>query len=188
MEEPLSPTTEVATNTHHEAPGILTPDVEMLILTWVTFFLLLGILYKFAWKPILAALEDREQKIRRLVEDARKAKEEYERIKASANNIISEADHKAKEIVERAQKAAQEAAKVIERRAKDEVQILLNNATQEIERQKEKVKVSLQEESAELAVNLAGKILSEQLDRDKHQKLIDRFIKDFHPEKHHENS
>jgi len=153
----------------------------MVILTWVTFFCLLAILYKFAWKPILVALDAREEKIRRALEDARKAKEELEKIETTKTALIHEADLKAKEIVDRARQAAIEAAKVIDHKAKEEAHILLGNANQEIKAMTDKARMILRKESADVAVSLASKIIQDELDETKHHKLIDRFIKEFDP-------
>ncbi len=185
MSEPTATTQAVVHQADHHEPQVISPDITLMILTWVSFFILLGVLYKFAWKPILSGLQEREDKIRKSLEDAQKAQEEYRRVKDNTDKMIAEADEQAKFIVERSKKAAVEAAKVIERQAKEEAQIQLNNAQQEIARQTEKVRSGLCEEGAQLAVELAGKILSSELDEAKHQKLVDQFIKDFHPEKSH---
>ncbi len=171
----------------HQDPSVISPDLTMVLLTWVTFFLLLAVLYKFAWKPILNALDAREENIRRSLEDAQKAREELAKVNATSQQIISQADEKAKEIVERSRKAAMEAARVIENKAKEEAGIVLGNATAELGALQQKAKVMLRQESVEVAVQLASKILGENLDQDKHQKLIDEFLKDFKPE-HYEKS
>ena len=57
-----------------QQPGILSPDITLVILTWISFFALLVILHKFAWKPILAGLKQREDYIRKSLEDADKIK------------------------------------------------------------------------------------------------------------------
>ncbi len=184
MEDSLSHNTEVGTAGHSEAakPGILTPDAQMLVLTWVTFGLLLVVLYKFAWKPILTMLDAREENIRKALEDAQKAREELARVKEDSQKIVSAADEQAKMIVERSRKAATEAARVVESRARDEASIVLNNATAEIEAMQKKAHMDLRREGADLAVNLAGKIIHEHLDKAKHEKLIDRLIEEFEPE------
>lgn len=176
---------EVGVNTAHEA-GILTPDLMMVVLTWVTFFLLLSILYKFAWQPILSALDAREEKIRRSLDDARKAREELEQIRQTKDAKISEADRQAQEIVDIARRAAIEGAKNTEHKAREDAKIILTNAQQEIRAQAEKASVALREESVTIAVGLAEKILQEELDAKKHQKLIDRLIKDFYPDEYKE--
>ena len=167
-----------------ENAGILSPDVSMLILTWVTFAILLSILYKFAWKPILMALDAREESIRKSLDDAQKARDELARVNDQSRQIISEADQKAKEIVERSRRAATEAAQAIERKAKEEVTILMTNAETEITAMQKKAQMALRQESIDLAVSLAGKLIREKMDSAKEQKLIDQLIKDFELEAH----
>ena len=82
MSEPSTSNTDssVEAPVKHSQSDIISPDVSMMLLTWVTFLLLLALLYKTAWKPILDALDAREEKIRRALEDAQKAHEELERV------------------------------------------------------------------------------------------------------------
>ncbi len=162
--------------------GLMSPDSTIAVLSYVTFFILLAILYKFAWKPILAVLEARENTIRQSLDDAKKAKEELQKVQEASRQMIKEADEQAKIIVERSRKAAVEAAKVIEHQAKEEAQIMLTNANQEIKKIIEKAQITLRQESVHWAVGLAQKILKENLDESKQQKLIDQFIKDWKPE------
>jgi len=162
----------------HAKGEFLTPDVSMILLTWVTFFSLLAILYRFAWKPILAGLEEREERIRLAVEDAQKAKEELAKINATRQQILSEADEKAREIVAQSRKAAMEASQIIEQKTKDDLQILLENAQFEIKAAQEKAEALLREESARIAVALAGKIIQENLDTSKNRQFVDRLIKE----------
>ncbi len=176
-------TVEVVKGEEHQAqPGVLSPDLTIVILTYVTFFILLAILYKFAWRPILSLLDQRENTIRQSLDDAKKAREELEQVKASTERLIAEADEKAKMVVERSRKAAVEAARTIEHKAQEEAQIMLNNASQEMKAMVQKARMSLRQESAGWAVDLAQKLLEDNLDPAKQQKLVDHFIKDFKPE------
>ena len=158
--------------------AIFTPEVSMMVLTWITFFILLAILHKFAWKPILTALDQREEMIRRCVEDAKKTKEELAKISDTRERIVKESEAKAKEIIEQSRKAAREAAKVIEEKTKQEVQILLENANREILSAQEKAIFWLKEKSADMAVILASKVLQENLDNEKNRSLVDKLVKE----------
>jgi len=158
--------------------GFINPDATMLILTWVTFFLLLAILYKYAWKPILTALDKREADIRQSIEDADKIKAEMEQINETSQKIIAEASGKGKGIVDESKKAAAEAAKTIEHKAREESQILVENAKREIKEATNSARAQLRAESAQIAVELAGKIIEENLDNEKNKKLINQFIKE----------
>ena len=167
---------EAAPATHEVA--ILNPEVQVLFLTWVTFFILLAILYKFAWKPILQALDDREAGIRKAVEEADKTHAEYQKIEEKRKQLINEAQVQAKEIVDQSRKAAVNAAKAIEQKTSEQAAIVLENAQREIRNEKEKADALLLRESAEIAVALAGKIIAENLNDDRNKKLVDRLIKE----------
>ncbi|MFA5060059.1 MAG: F0F1 ATP synthase subunit B [Candidatus Omnitrophota bacterium] len=160
------------------APGVFTPDVMMAVLTWVTFFALLLVLYKFAWKPILNALESREELIRRSVENAEKANRQLADIEKSRDEIIAQAHEKAKDVVDQARKAAIEAAGVIQQKTRDDAHIILENARREINAEKEKAQAELKSTSAHIAVQLAEKLINENLDSEKNQKIVRDFIKD----------
>jgi len=171
---------EVDANGHGAKPdqGFINPDLNMLILTWVTFFLLLAVLHKFAWKPILSALDAREKHIRDSIEDADKIKAEMEKLAETQKQLMDETGEKAKAIMDESRQAAKEAANTIQEKAKEESKIILENARREINEEKEKAQSELREESAEIAVALAGKIIEQNLDKEKNRKLINQYIND----------
>ena len=164
-------------HTEHE-PNVADLSGNMVIMTWVSFGLFLAILYKIAWKPILKGLDDREQHLREAIEQADKTKAEYERLEQRSKEVIQEAKTQGKEIVEQSRKAAQEAAKTIERKAKEEGQIMVENATTEINQEKQKAQAELRAQSAQIAVELASKIIEENLDNEKNKKLVNQMIKE----------
>ena len=145
---------ELASAAHE--PGVMSPDIIMLILTWVAFISLMLILHKFAWKPILAALDAREEVIRKSVE---------------------EAENKSRQMIEDSRKAAVEAAKIIQEKAREEAKILIENATREIGAERDRAQDQLKKLSAEIAVDLAEKILEENVDEAKNRRLIDEYLK-----------
>ena len=163
---------------HQGSANILNPDVTLMILTWVTFFALLAILYKFTWKPILTALQNREDLIRQSLDDARKAQEQLTHINQLKVQILDEAKQKADTIIEQSRKSAQELAISIEAHAKEHGQALIQSALAEIEGQKQKAITQLKEESANIAVELAEKIIQENLSTDKNRRLIEQYLKE----------
>lgn len=161
----------------HGSPNPIDVSAPMMGLTWLTFGLMAFVLYKVAWKPILTGLEKREQDIRKAIEEAQKTREEYARIDDRRQQIIGEADAKAKQIVESARQAAADAAATIEARAREEAQILLGNAQREIKSAHEKAVADIRRESADLAIGLSRKIIGETLDEARSRELVDRLIK-----------
>lgn len=165
------------TNPHDsQLPGFLTPDVTLMMVTWGCFFILLFLLSKFAWKPILEALDAREQHIRKSVDDADKIKTEMENLAEKQRQILREAEASAKTIIEDSRKAAKEAAKHIADEAKKEAQIVLENARRDIKEELKEAQATLREESANIAIQLAAKIIEENLDEAKSKKLISQYI------------
>lgn len=172
----------VSSSVENHAPSganaLFVPEIQILILTWVTFFILLAILKKFAWKPILANLDARESNIRAAVEEAAKTREEYKQLAEKRRVILAEADSTAKEFMNQARQSALKTAKVIEDRVAQEAVIMIENAKREIDAEQEKAAVYLREKSADTALALATKILQEKLDAKNHKELVDRLIEE----------
>src|ERR1041385_480860 len=85
---------------------LVQPDPGLYIWTIVTFLVLLALLAKFAWKPLLEALDNRQESIRKALDDARKAKQELEGIHAESAKLLAQARSEAAEIVSRSRSDA----------------------------------------------------------------------------------
>lgn len=169
-------TVEVAASPAHgtESPDLLKVSGPLVTLTWVTFAIMCVILYKVAWKPILKGLDQREQSIRKAMEDAEKARVELAAIEVRNRQMLAEAAAKGREMIEEARGAATQAAEGIQQRAREESQAILENARREIEASVAKARASLRAESAELAVQLAEKVLGEALDPVRGRALVEK--------------
>ena len=161
---------------HHQAAGPMDVSGEMFLWTLITFTVVAIILSKIAWRPILTALDKREETIRKSIEDAEKVEQEMAAIDGSRKRIIAEADDKAKDIVGRARQAGVEAERVIKDKAREEAGILLENANREINAVREKAAADLRKESVETAIALASKLIGENLDDEKQRRLSDQLI------------
>lgn len=162
----------------HAKPDILAPDVMMLLLTWGTFFTLLAVLQKFAWKPILATLKKREDTIRTSLEQADKIQTAYDDIQKSKEDVLAEAHRSAQDIVEQSRKRAQELARSIEEKAKTHAQEILEAAHLQVEGEKERAIAAVRRDSAQVAIGLASKIMGENMDNDKNRKIADHYIRE----------
>ena len=85
---------------------LVQPDPGLYIWTIITFLVLLALLAKFAWKPLLEALDNRQQSIRKALDDARKAQQELEGIHAESAKLLAQARSEAAEIVSRSRSDA----------------------------------------------------------------------------------
>jgi len=151
---------------------------QMVIWTWVVFALMLFVLYKVAWKPILAKLDEREKDIQDAIDHAQQLREELAAIEEVRAKTIAEADDKAKAILDAARKGAHEQAKAIESKAREEAQIMVENAKREIDNSRAKAEDALRTESAAWARELAGRLLEANLDDEKNRSLTDKLIQE----------
>jgi F-type H+-transporting ATPase subunit b len=175
---PTTAQTQAPAEVHEQGGNILAPEVLLVCLTWATFFIVLVVLQKFAWKPILAGLKQREDHIRTSLTDADKIKAELAAIEVSKAKILDEAKTQGNVIIEQSRKVGNDLAVQIEGRAKKNAEEIINSARQEIEGERERVRNALKKESVQTAVSLAEKILKENLDSEKNKNLINQALKD----------
>ncbi len=152
--------------------GILLPDPGLVFWTALSFLTLLFILTKFAWKPMLGALKARDEHIQGALNDAERAKEELQKMeetrlemlestKAEKDKLIKEAQEIKAQIVAEAKDAAQtEGAKIIEQ------------ARKQIERERESAIIDLRKQVGLLSIEIAEKILKEQMNDEEKQKAL----------------
>lgn len=162
----------------HGSSGPISLDANMFLLFLLVFFIAGIILRKYAWNPILSALDEREKKISDSIASAEKIAEEMANLDKKVEERIAEADAKAKDVLDHAKNGARDAARKIEHDAREEAKILLENARREISTAEDKAIANLRQESAQMAVALAGKILQSELDEAKSRELTDKLIND----------
>lgn len=160
----------------HQQPNMVDVSGQMVVLTWITFGITAAVLYKVAWKPILNALDKREETIRAALDNAEKTRAELAAIEQTRAKTVAEADSRARDILDKARQAAVEAANTIEAKAREESQILLDNARREIHAEQDKAMSALRRESAELAIDISRKILAENLDETRSRNIADKVI------------
>ena len=141
--------------------NVFPSDVLMITLTWVTFFCLLALLHKFAWKPILQVLQNREKEIRSALENADKAKAQLAQIEEEKLKILNQAKVEATQIIEQSRKTARDLAADIEAKSQKQAQEIIHSAHAEIAGERQRLLKALRQESAEVAISLAGKIIKE---------------------------
>ena len=146
--------------------------------TWVTFIALMIVLYKFAWKPILNALKQRENAIKDSLEQAEKAKEESKQILSENQNSLAKAEDEARKIIEQSKHYAEGLKEQILKDSKEQAKKLIEEASAEIDRKKDAAFSELKNQVAEISVKAAEKILRENLDAQKNKQIVDKYISD----------
>jgi len=139
---------------------------------------LILILKKFAWKPILDMLNEREKSIKESLESAQKAKDEFSKIKSDNEKILNEAKKERDFIISDAKKTGREIVEDAKNAAKIESEKLIENARESIIKEKDLVMKDLKFQVIDLSVEIASKILKKELNEEKKrddytQKLID---------------
>lgn len=148
------------------------------IWTSVVFVLLVIVLGKYAWKPLLQSLRDREEKIRDSLEQAERARADAaELIKQNERNM-ARAEEEYQRIVQDARAMGEKVKEEIVNKARTQAHQELQNAKEEIRRDVDAAKQQLRTEVADLAIKAAEKILDENLDAGKQKKIIDNVLKE----------
>lgn len=156
--------------------SLLSVNAGLAFWTTLTFLLLLFILGKFAWKPILTALKQRENAIKDSLEQAEKAKEESKKILQENQASLNKAEEESKKIIEQSRQYAENLKEQMLRDSKSQAQKIIEEASAEIDRKKEAAFNELKNQIAEISVSAAEKILKQNLDTESNKKIVDSYI------------
>ena len=158
---------------------MVTPDFGLIIWQLITFLIVLFILGKFAWKPILGSLKERENTIEEALNAAKKAKEEMLQLQAGNEKLLAEARLERDKILRDAQTAANNMITEAKDKASAEGARMIENAGQAINNEKQAVLTEVKNMAANLSIQIAEKILKRELADEKAQKeLVNEFIKE----------
>jgi F-type H+-transporting ATPase subunit b len=148
----------------------------LIVWTMVTFICLAAILGKYAWKPLLKMLKEREDKIRTALEEAERARTETAEMLKQNEKNLARAEEEYQKIVREGKALAEKLKEEIVIKAKQQAQQEIRQASEEIQRSVDAAKLQLRTEIADLAIKATEKILDETLDGNKQKKLIDSVI------------
>ncbi len=168
----------VVSETEGGSAGLLSVNGGLAFWTTLTFILLLILLTKFAWKPILSALKQREAAIKDSLEQAGKARDEAKQILLENQNSLAKAEEESKKIIDQSRLYAENLKEQMMKDSKEQSKKLIEEASAEIDRKKNAAFDELKNQIAEISVQAAEKILKENLDADKNKKLVDKYISD----------
>lgn len=152
--------------------GFVTPDYGTIFWMLIIFGIVLFILKKFAWVPILKALKDREKSISDALNSAEKARKEVAGLKASNDQIIVEARKEKDIILKEARDIKDKIVADAKVKANAEAQKSIDYAKQQINAEKDAAINDIKVQVAELSVLIAEKIIKKQLDNSKDQEMM----------------
>ena len=149
-----------------------------LLLQSINFLLLLLILKKFLYKPILKVLADRKKKIEEGLSYSDKTKSEFEKSEKKRDEILVRARSDGKTIIEEAKRAAKKREEELLEKAQREAQEIIAKGKREIEAMKEDLAKDLRREAVMIAEKIVEKVIKEALTENTQKALIDRKIKE----------
>ncbi|ARM31727.1 F0F1 ATP synthase subunit B [Prosthecochloris sp. HL-130-GSB] len=158
--------------------GLLDPHPGLIFWTALTFVIVLLILRKFAWGPIVSALEEREKNIQSSIDRAHTAKDEAEAALRKNRELLAKADAEADKILRESKEYGEKLRTDIVDKANTEARKMIASAKEEIEQEKRRALDELRNEVADLAVMGAEKILKASLDAEKQKSLVNSMIQD----------
>jgi F-type H+-transporting ATPase subunit b len=163
---------------------LVQPDPGLFIWTILTFLVLVGLLAKFAWKPLLAALDARRSLIAKAIDDAETTKKELERVQQESVVVLGKARVDAESILSRSRADAEVFREEMRQKAIADAHAIVQRAEKEIQLETNRAVEQLRRESVDLSLAIASKLLQRNVTKDDNVALIDETIKQIDTMKH----
>ncbi|MBM2845416.1 MAG: synthase subunit [Bacteroidetes bacterium] len=152
----------------------------LIVWTIITFVILLVILRALAWKPLVQALSAREEKIRAALQQSEAAQQEAQRLLEENKRQLALAEEQSQRIIKEGREMGEKIKAEVVEKANASSRHMIEQAKDEIRREKDLALTQLRTEVADLAIIAAGKILDANLDTPKQRQLVDAAIKEIH--------
>jgi F-type H+-transporting ATPase subunit b len=156
--------------------GVYDMNTGLSVWTLIVFAGLLFLLGKFAWGPILGAVEAREKGIQSALDEAAQRNAEAAKLLEEHKAQLADARRQASELIAEGRAAGDSVRKEIEEKARTEGQAIIERARAEIERERDAALEMLRKESVELAIAAASRLMQENLDQPKDRALVERYL------------
>jgi len=163
---------------------LVQPDPGLFIWTIVTFLVLLTLLAKFAWGPLLAALESRHALIKKAHDDAQLAKQELERLQQESAQIIKAARIEAESIVNRSRSDGERLREELKQKARSDAEGIVRNAERQIQLETARAVQQIRREAVDLSVMIASKIIGRNLSKADNERLIEEALRQIETPRH----
>ena len=159
-------------------------DPGLFIWTIVTFLVLLTLLAKFAWTPLLQALETRQNAIRKSLDDAQQARQELERLNQESANIVNRARVDADRIIVSSRADAERLREEMKQKARAEADAVVKSAERQIQLETARALQQIRTEAVDLSVMIASKLIGKNLTREDNERLIEDALKQVQGHQH----
>lgn len=148
---------------------LLTPHFGLFAWTLLAFLIVLFILKKFAWKPILSALNERETKIAQSISAAENMKQEIANMKAENDMLLAQAREERSQMLKEAKEAKEKMINEAKDKAKEEAAKIISDANAQIQQSKNRAITEVKNQIGLLTVGIAEKVIKKILSDDKEQ-------------------
>ncbi len=153
-------------------------ETKQIISQIIAFLIMLWILKRFAWKPILHVLEERRQHIKAEFSNIKEQKEEIEQLKADYASKLKGIDAEARNQLQIAVNEGRKISQEIQRTAREQSQEIIDKAKEEINEEVTKARMQLKNDTVNLAMQATNKIIRNSMDSDKQKALVQEYIKE----------
>tara|TARA_X000000368_G_scaffold416310_1_gene409957 strand:+ start:348 stop:923 length:576 start_codon:yes stop_codon:yes gene_type:complete len=157
-------------------PGMVQVHGGTLFWSVITFVLLLLVLKKVAWGPIISALESREAEINEALKNAEKARDNTEKASQEYNDLISKARSESQQVLSESKISAEKIRQDIKENAENEAKNILENAKNQINAEREKAIQEIKSVVVDFSLQAASKVIEKNLDSKDNLKIIDDAI------------
>ena len=158
---------------------LLNIEPGLIIWTIITFVVLLIVLRKVAWGPILTTLEQREQTIRNSLAEAQRAHQEAEQLLVQHQQMLADANREVLRLLEQGREEAERLRVSMTEQAREEAQRLTEAARRDIVRERQLAMQELKNTAADLALAAAGRLLHTAMTSEDHRRLVTEFLDRF---------
>lgn len=156
---------------------LVQPDPGLFVWTILTFLILVALLARFAWRPLLQALERRQATIAQSLDDAQRARQELERLQRESTQIMAQARAEAESMLARSRSDAEALREELKQKARTEAAGIVKNAERQIQLETARAVQQIRHEAVDLSVAIASKILRRQVTREDNEALIQEALK-----------
>lgn len=153
-------------------------NLPTLIVYIVNFLILLGILYVFAYKPLLRTMDQRSERIRESLAAADRAREEAASSRAAIEEQLNEARREGQHLLDQAREAADRYREEEMGRARQDVEAFIERARSDIQRERDAAIAEVRVSFGDLAITAAERVIRRSLDRQAHQDLITQVLEE----------
>jgi F-type H+-transporting ATPase subunit b len=150
----------------------------MLIAQIINFFLLFGLLYLVAYKPIMRIFDERSNRIKESMEQTESIKEQAANAEEEFKKRLEAASREGQELISRATRTGEEAKQKVQQEARQEAEAIIDKARLGIQRERGEVIDELRKEFTDLTIEAAGKVIERSLDKEAHRELIDKVLEE----------